>query len=102
MMKEIIINWTYYYDKIVCPSFVVDNLENYQTKFDAWISNPVNKHEYWECLEDGEMALSFDTDAFVNWLNDYVIIDDEKAYFLQRNMKKSVFKKKFKIPVINF
>lgn len=101
-MKEVIINWTYCYDQIACPSFIADDLEHYQMEFDSWISNPNNEHEYWIYIDAGEVALSFDTDAFVNWLNKYVIENDEKAYFLQRNIEKGVFKKKFKFPTINF
>lgn len=102
-MKEVIINWTYYYDKIACPSFVADNLETYQIKFDSWIGNTNSKHNYWINTDDGQLTLSFDTDAFVNWLNEYELVNnEEKAYFVKRNVEKNIFNRKFKLPTINF
>lgn len=100
-MKEVILNWTYYYDKIVCPDFVAEHLSDYQIKFDEWINQPENEERYLVKTEDGEEALCFNSDAFVDWLNECMIGNGEKAVYVQRDILKKG-EMRFKLPTINF
>ncbi|MDD6306763.1 MAG: hypothetical protein PUA75_07420 [Clostridiales bacterium] len=100
-MKEVILNWTYHYDKILCPDFVAGHLSDYQMKFDEWINQPENQTKYLVKMEDGEECLCFDSDTFVDWLNECVIGDGGKAVFVQREILKKR-EMKFKLPSINF
>lgn len=55
------------------PKNIVEHLEYYQRKFDYWIGNRRNKHNYWVRTFDGTYSLCFGSDAFVNWLNQQVL-----------------------------
>ncbi|CBL11261.1 hypothetical protein RO1_05050 [Roseburia intestinalis XB6B4] len=51
-------------------------------------------------METGEKALCFDSDAFVNWLNEHVVGKDEQVTYDQRDIEKSNKKKRY--PTIYF
>jgi len=73
-------------DLIECPQYIVDDLDRYVRKFDKWLYNPKNDHGMWMDDGFGGRGVNFNGDAFVNWLNQYVLTeDDEKAYFVDRN-----------------
>ncbi len=100
-MAKILLNWTCDADLIECPDYVANNLKKYQIEFDKWISNPENKHGYWSRDSEGGIALCFNGDAFLNWLNENVIINnEEKAFFLKREYQPCKSEKK--LPKINF
>jgi len=103
-MGMILLNWTYSSDLVECPDFISNNISKYQLDFDKWLSNKESKHDYWVIcpdLEDGSMALSFGSDAFVDWLNELIIdTNTKKAVILKRELESNAELKK--LPHINF
>lgn len=100
-MKKVILKWSYYEDIILCPDYVAENLQEYQKQFDIWINQPEQEKKYQvTIMETGEKALCFDSDAFVNWLNEHVVGKDEQVTYDQRDIEKSNKKKRY--PTIYF
>lgn len=97
---NIILNWTYTSDLVECPKEIVENLQCYQLKFDEWINNEKSNHNYFVKTEFG-LALSFDSSAFVSWLNNYILVDNkEKAKIIRSHITE---KEEFaNLPCINF
>lgn len=62
-----------------------NDIKKYVSKFDKWIYNKSNDHPYWIYKEGKKYAVSFDSDAFINWLNEFVLIDCDKAFIVERN-----------------
>ncbi|MBU5333900.1 hypothetical protein [Anaerocolumna aminovalerica] len=91
-MKHILLQWTYYADIISVPDKIADNLVYYQMEFDKWISNKNNNHNYWliSYPNEGEVieGLCFDSNAFINWLNEFVIKNNnQKATFVVKEIQ---------------
>ncbi len=87
-MGKVLLNWTYEFDMIECPDYISNNIIEYVKKFDMWISDKSNHHEYWtkDCFNND--ALCFGSEAFVNWLNKYVIQkQDKNVIFVKRNFQ---------------
>lgn len=100
-MKEILLYWGWDADLVKVPDCIADNLHVYQVKFDEWIYDKNNKHGYWVKDEEGELVLSFTGEAFLRWLNQNIIEnEDEKAIFIKREYEPS--KKDMRLPRINF
>lgn len=100
-MKEIILYWGIDADLILVPNFIAEQLIIYQRKFDKWINDISNKHGYWRKDGEGELALSFNAEVFVNWLNDFVILDEnQRAKIIKSEFQPS--KEDMKLPRINF
>jgi len=101
-MSIVIIEIEYYYYLMECPDFVAGNIFDYQHQFDVWMSDKSNDHGYWRSLEppeyftergfsdphegmrdpntNGNDVLCYGEDAFVDWLNRFVLHDkSEKA-----------------------
>ena len=98
-MAKLLVNWTFSSDLIECPNFVVENIKKYQTEFDKWLYN-TKEHDYWVNIDD-EQIIQFDIDAFVNWINEYLINNlDDKAFILKHDFKPN--KEEKLLPQINF
>lgn len=66
------------YSLLSVPAFVAENARAYQAEFDKWLHAPSSKHDYWVTAPDGTKALCYDgAEAFVAWLNKYVLHDTE-------------------------
>lgn len=75
-------------DIVMCPDYISNDLGTFQRKFDRWLSKKSNRHGYWvkDCF--GGDALCFDGEAFVKWLNQFIIKqNEEQAYFIKRRVK---------------
>lgn len=84
---------------VIVPDFVADDLLTYQKHFLKWIYKKSNNHGYW--VRGGGLGLSYTGEAFVKWLNEYIIEDE--------NEKSKITKKEFfpseedmKLPIIYF
>lgn len=100
-MARILLYWGWDADLIECPEFIAENLLKYQRDFDSWISNTNNEHGYWSIDSEGGRALSFTGEAFLKWLNEVVLKDNNsKAYFVKQEYVPS--KEDMKLPRINF
>lgn len=103
-MKKIVLNWTYYADIIIVPDTIAESIHDYQRKFDEWLYDKNNQHGYWITVQNEEGSstiISFASEAFVNWLNDYMLVEaDEKVTFDLRDIQ---FSDKYKeLPLIYF
>lgn len=74
-------------DVIDCPEFVVNNLKVYASQFEEWFRDKKNNHAYWE-YQDGEQRLrSYRSEAFVEWLNKFILgTHEEKARVLMQGV----------------
>lgn len=104
-MKHILIQWTYFADIVSVPDNIADNLRDYQISFDKWIGDKNNRHKYWVRVNPDDQenieGLCFGSDAFVCWLNDFIIKENEqKAYFIKKQIKPNKVQKK--LPTIYF
>lgn len=98
---RILLNWTYSSDVVECPQEIAENLQYYQLEFDKWLQNRENQHGYWTTDGFGnEWGLEFGSDAFVMWLNENILINEEKAVIVQTAIVPSLEEKK--LPHINF
>lgn len=98
---EFLIHWTYSSDLAVCPDVDQKTLHDYQMQFDVWLHNKSNNHGYWTKNGEGEDALCFGTEAFINWLNEYIFIhSDEKARMIKGDFKPN--KEQEKLPFLYF
>lgn len=70
------------------PDNIADNALEYQMKFDKWLFDKNNDHGYWHtCPENGELALMYNpSEAFIKWLNEYVIDNEEKAIVVKEDI----------------
>ena len=69
---EVQLSWEIQYFR--CPAKVGRKVRKLQRDFDKWLYNRDNNHPYWEVAhidEEGNQlyGVSFDTEAFVYWLN---------------------------------
>lgn len=92
-MKRIVLKWTYYADIISVPDTIAENIHEYQRMFDEWLYDKNNQHGYWVTVQNEENSftgISFDSEAFVNWLNDYILVEiDEKVTFELKDIQLS-------------
>ena len=81
-MKQILLQWMYHADIFNVTDDIADNLSFYQLEFDKWIGNKNNNHGYWVRVNPDDEgfvdALCFDTEAFISYLNKFVIRDNDQ------------------------
>lgn len=104
-MGFIFLKFTYDADLVECPDYIANNLDKYQLDFDKWLSAEDSNHNYWHRMPEsmgGGPALCFGSDAFVDWLNEYVIDENtKKAVIIERDLEPKA--KEYKdLPHINF
>jgi len=99
LMKKVALKFTYEIDLIEVPDTIADEMTECQAAFDRWLYDENNEHSHW-ILQDGEkVAVSFDSQTFVEFLNKYILLSaEEKAIVLKRN----VLSVSDKIPVLFF
>lgn len=98
-MRKIALHFTYYYDIIAVPKDIAKNIEKIRRQFDKWLYDKTNDHGYWLCINGKKQAVSFDSNAFVEYLNKVHLFDcAEKACIIQT----SVLKLELEMPVLYF
>lgn len=66
-------------DIVDMPNEIVNNLDEVVNEFFAWMFDKSNNHEYW-VIEGGEKKYcSYSTEAFIDWLNQYIIKEERAA-----------------------
>lgn len=71
------------YRLISVPISIAKQAKKYQSAFDQWLYSPNSQHTYWTTSADGTKALSYDgAEAFVTWLNEYIIKDIQPKAFV--------------------
>jgi hypothetical protein len=70
-------------DVIDIPEHILANIENVQNLFFKWLFDKSNDHNYWVYENGKKKYCSYRSEAFVEWLNDYLLKDSmEKAYLI--------------------
>jgi len=65
-------------DLIDCPNEICDDISKYQTKFLKWLFDKNNDHKYWVYKNGEKFGCCYRSNAFVEWLNKFVINDNHK------------------------
>lgn len=87
-MKKIALKFTYHIDIILVPDRVAQSPQKYQKAFDEWLYDKTNNHGCWIVIEGEKVAVSFDTETFIDFLNNNSdFIGNEKAIILERGIK---------------
>lgn len=87
-MKKIVVEMTYDADIIEVPDEVEKRLKEIQKKFDKWIHNKETEHEYWHYKDGKKYCPQFRGDAFVEYLNQIILIDsEEKAKVVEMHVE---------------
>ena len=78
-------------DIIDIPDPVALKIKKHRNRFLDWMYDRNNNHGYWVKGSNGKgswfWGVQYDTEAFVQWLNKYVIKDAcEKAVVIERNL----------------
>lgn len=82
---RVALRFTYSADIAEIPDFIWNDIKNHVNKFDEWLYDESIDHPYWIYKKGKKYAVSFDADAFVNWLNEFVLIDCDKAFIVERD-----------------
>lgn len=78
-MAKIAVEFTYHIDIIEVPDSIAKNIRKYQRAFDKWLYDKNNDHGLWVIVDGEKMAVSFDCQDFVDYLNKYVVKDGDPA-----------------------
>lgn len=79
-MLKVALEFTYHTDIIMIPDEIGTKIKKYQNLFDKWIYDKSNNHGHWIYQGKQKMAVSFDTNTFVEYLNEVHLKDKmEKA-----------------------
>ena len=84
----IALQYTYYVDIIYVPAMLGKRIKKIQSLFDKWLYDKTNNHGHWIIKNGKKVAVSFDTDTFIHYINNYYLVDnDEKAYLLDKEQQ---------------
>lgn len=84
----IALQYTYYVDIIYVPAMLGKRIKKIQNLFDKWLYDKTNNHGHWIIKNGKKVAVSFDTDTFIYYINNYYLVDnDEKAYLLGKEQQ---------------
>lgn len=82
-MIKILVKFCVDADIIECPDWIVTDLKLYQQSFDQWLFDKKNDHPYWMYKNDEKYGCRYRANAFVEWLNRFVLYSDlEKSSVL--------------------
>lgn len=87
-MKKIALKFTYYTDLVAVSDGIFHDIHAIRLNFDKWLYDKTNEHGYWVCVDGKKKAVSFDTTAFIHFLNDvYMPKGEQKAIVLQHKVE---------------
>lgn len=76
---------TYFVDIIYVPAVLWEKIKKIQNLFDKWLYDKNNDHGHWIIKNGKKVAVSFDTDTFIQYINTYHLVDNnEKAYLVDK------------------
>ena len=85
---KIAIDCGYHKDIISIPDHIGTNLEDLIHKFDEWIYDKNNDHEFWIYVDGEKRAVEVGTDSFLEYLNKYQLCySKEKAYIVHKELQ---------------
>ncbi len=73
------------------PDYIANDIKKYVKMFDKWLLDKDNNHGYWIKRNGQNFMVSFDVDAFVLYLNEYVVKEKkDKVYILEEKSAATV------------
>lgn len=85
---HIALQYTYFVDIIYVPTMLGNKIKKIQNQFDKWLYDKTNNHGHWIIKDGKKVAVSFDTDTFIHYINTYHLIDNnEKAYLVEKEQQ---------------
>ena len=82
-MKKIYVKVEYTLSEVMVPDYIANDIKKYVKMFDKWLLDKDNNHGYWIKRNGQNFMVSFDVDAFVLYLNEYVVKEKkDKVYIL--------------------
>ena len=81
-MKKIYIKIFCTMSEVMVPDYIANNIHKYTKMFDKWLLDKDNNHGYWEKRNGRNFMVSFDVDAFVFYLNEYVVKEKKDKVFI--------------------
>lgn len=83
------------------PDMIADNLMKYINDFFDWLYDKNNDHGYWIHLPNSsDLGVCYTEEAFIKWINDFIIIDSEKSVLIE--IKESLSEEEKTYPRFNF
>ena len=88
-MKKIVLKFTCHSDLIIVPDSIAQNIHSIRMEFDKWLYDKSNNHDYWVYINGKKKAVSFDSNAFVDYLNNIHLVNNkEKSYIIQKKIER--------------
>ena len=85
-MSKIVVEITYDVYMVDVPEYIAKDITKYQKSFDKWLYDKNNDHGLWVIVNGKKMAVSFGTQDFVNYLNEYILTKDTpKCFIVDKN-----------------
>ena len=82
-MKKIYVKVEYTLSEVMVPDYIANDIKKYVKMFDKWLLDKDNNHGYWEKINGRNYGVCFDVNAFVLYLNEYVVKEKkDKVYIL--------------------
>jgi len=95
----VILKSTYVADIAEIPDYLMPDLKKYYIKFSKWLFDKDNNHDYWVYKDGKRLGVSYGCEAFVIWLNKYVLNESNaKAEII----KQSVHEYDKNLPILYF
>lgn len=70
---KVIINFCIDADLIECPDELTGKISEYRNQFLDWLGDEKNDHAYWHYVNGQKIGNCFRSDAFVEWLNTFIL-----------------------------
>ena len=87
-MKKIALKFTFNSDLIEVPDKVAQDIDKVRSKFYKWLSDKSNDHNYWIYINGRKNGLCYNSEAFLDYLNNVYLKDDkEKARLVQKRVE---------------
>ena len=68
-----------YVDIVNIPDEVAGNLDEVVNEFFKWMFDKTNNHEYWVIEENKKKYCSYSTEAFIDWINQFIAKEERAA-----------------------
>ena len=90
-MKKIYVKVMYTLSDVMVPDYIANNIKKYTKMFDKWLLDKDNNHGYWVKRNGRNFGVRFDVNAFVLYLNEYVVKEKkDKVYILEEDSAATV------------
>lgn len=96
---NVALKFTYQTDIISVPNEISGKINKIQQSFDKWLYDKDNDHGNWIIKNGRKIAVSFNTETFVEYLNNIYLKNSNEKVFI---VKEKATEIPFKIPTLFF